>query len=79
MTYAAFYGRLPGHAAPLQNIRGIALWSRAVVHVLIGPNVDPSNGLSRHAIVFGDPTGGNSALGERLVNSTGVSDIRGHR
>ena len=73
VTYAAFYGRLPGHSAPLQKIRGIALMNRAVVHLLIGPNVDPSNGLRGMRIVLGDPVGGNSALGERLVNSTGVS------
>jgi uncharacterized protein len=72
VTYMAFYGGLPGHAAPLQNIRGIALWSRAVVHVLIGPTVDSSRGFRGMRVVFGDPTGGNSALGERLVNSTGV-------
>ncbi len=36
VTYAAFYGRLPGHSAPLQKIRGIALMNRAVVHLLIG-------------------------------------------
>ena len=79
VTYAAFYGRLPGHSAPLQKIRGIALMNRAVVHLLIGPNVDPSNGFRGMRIVLGDPVGGNSALGERLVNSMGVSTsaIRG--
>ena len=25
VTYAAFYGRLPGRSSPLQKIRGIAL------------------------------------------------------
>lgn len=73
VAYAAFYGSLPGHSSPLQNIRGIALWSRAVVHVLIGPMVDPSRGFRGMRVVFGDPAGGNSALGERLVNSMGVS------
>jgi TRAP transporter TAXI family solute receptor len=79
VTYAAFYGRLPGHSAPLQKIRGIALMNRAVVHLLIGPKVDPSHGLRGLRIVLGDPVGGNSPLGERLVNSTGVatSAIRG--
>ena len=79
VTYAAFYGRLPGDSAPLQKIRGIALMNRAVVHLLIGPKVDPSNGLRGMRIVLGDPVGGNSALGERLVNSMGVStnSIRG--
>jgi uncharacterized protein len=72
VTYAAFYGRLPGHSSPLQNIRGIALWNRAVVHVLIGPTVDPSHGFRGMRVVFGDPAAGNSALGEHLVNSTGV-------
>lgn len=72
VTYAAFYRRLPGHSSPLQNIRGIALWTRAVVHVLIGPNVDPSNGFRGMRVVFGDPAAGNSALGESLINSTGV-------
>ena len=79
VTYAAFYGRLPGRSAPLQKIRGIALMNRAVVHLLIGPKVDPRNGLQGMRIVLGDPVGGNSALGERLVNSMGVSTsaIRG--
>jgi len=79
VTYAAFYGRLPGHASPLQKIRGIALMNRAVVHLLIGPKVDPSKGLRGMRIVLGDPVGGNSALGERLVNSMGIatSAIRG--
>lgn len=79
VTYAAFYGRLPGHSAPLQRIRGIALMNRAVVHLLIGPKVDPRRGFRGMRIVLGDPAGGNSALGERLVNSTGVptSAIRG--
>ena len=43
---------------PSQNIRGIALWSRAVVHVLVGPKVDPSNGFRGMRIVLGDPAGG---------------------
>jgi len=79
VAYAAFYGGLPGHSSPLQNIRGVALWSRAVVHVLIGPKVDPSRDFRGMRVVFGDPAGGNSALGERLVNSTGVSSsaVRG--
>lgn len=79
VTYAAVYSRLPGHDAPLKKIRGIALMNRAVVHLLIGPKVDASNGLRGLRIVLGDPTGGNSALGERLVNSMGVltSAIRG--
>jgi TRAP-type uncharacterized transport system substrate-binding protein len=53
--------------------------NRAVVHLLIGPKVDPSRGFRGMRIVLGDPGGGNSALGERLVNSTGVSTsaIRG--
>jgi len=79
VTYTAFYGRLPGHAAPLQNIRGIALMNRAVVHLLVGPTVNVGKGLRGMRIVLGDPAGGNSALGELLVNSTGVptSAIRG--
>ena len=47
--------------------------SRAVVHVLIGPKVDASNGFRGMRVVFGDPAAGISALGERLINSTGVS------
>ena len=58
VTYAAFYRRLPGHSSPLQNIRGIALMDRAVVHLLIGPNVDPSNGFRGMRVVLGDPAGG---------------------
>jgi TRAP transporter TAXI family solute receptor len=79
VTYLAFNGRLPGHPSPLQKIRGIALINRAVIHVLIGPNVDPSRGLRGLRIVLGDPTSGNASLGERLVNSAGVptSQIRG--
>ena len=79
VTYAAYYSRLPGHDAPLKKIRGIALMNRAVVHLVMGPNVDARNGLRGLRIVLGDPTGGNSALGERLVNSMGVptSAIRG--
>jgi uncharacterized protein len=79
VTYAAFYGRQPEYSAPLRNIRGIALMNRAVVHLLIGPKVDSSRGLRGMRIVLGDPVGGNSALGERLVNSMGVptSAIRG--
>jgi hypothetical protein len=78
VTYAAFYGR-PSGAAHLQNIRGIALMYRSVVHVLIGPTVNPRNGLRGLRIVLGDPASGNSVLGERLVNSMGVptSAIRG--
>lgn len=78
-TYMAFYSRLPGQTAPFQNIRGMALWSRAVVHLLVGPKVDPRNGLRGMRVVLGDPTGGNSPLGERLVNSMGIptSAIRG--
>ena len=78
VTYAAFYGR-PSGAARLQNIRGIALMYRSVVHVLIGPTVNPRNGLRGLRIVLGDPASGNSVLGERLVNSMGVptSAIRG--
>ncbi len=79
VTYAAFYGRPSGGAAHLQNIRGIALMYRSVVHVLIGPTVNPRNGLRGLRIVLGDPASGNSVLGERLVNSMGVSTsaIRG--
>jgi TRAP transporter TAXI family solute receptor len=78
VTYLAFNGRLPDHAAPLQKIRGMALMNRAVVHLLIGPNVDPSRGFRGMRVVLGDPTGGNTALGERLVNSTGVSTSEIH-
>jgi TRAP transporter TAXI family solute receptor len=79
VTYLAFNGHLPDHSAPLQNIRGMALMNRAVIHLLIGPNVDPNRGFRGMRIVLGDPSGGNAALGERLVNSTGVqtSEIHG--
>ena len=79
VTYSAFYGRLPGRSARLQNIRGIALMNRSVVHLLTGPNVDARAGFRGMRIVLGDPVGGNSALGARLINSTGVatSAIRG--
>jgi uncharacterized protein len=79
VTYAAFYGRVPGRSTPLEKIRGIALMNRAVVHLLVGPTVNPRNGFHGMRIVLGDPAGGNSALGERLINSMGVatSTIRG--
>ena len=79
VTYLAFNGRLPGHSAPLQKIRGVALMNRAVVHLLVGPNVDPRRGLRGLRIVLGDPTGGNASLGEKLVNAMGVrtSEIHG--
>jgi TRAP transporter TAXI family solute receptor len=79
ITYLAFNGRLPGRSEPMQKIRGIALMNRAVVHVLLGPAVDPSRGFRGMRIVLGDPAGGNASLGERLVNSTGVatSDVHG--
>ena len=79
VTFLASYGRSPDHSSHLQRIRGIALMNRAVVHLLIGPNVDPRRGLRGLRIVLGDPAGGNSGLGERLVNSMGVSTsaIRG--
>jgi hypothetical protein len=79
VTYLAFNGQLLDHSAPLQNIRGMALMNRAVIHLLIGPDVDPNRGFRGMRIVLGDPSGGNAALGERLVNSTGVptSEIHG--
>jgi len=73
VTYSAFYHGLPDHAAPLQNIRGIALMNRAVVHLLIGPRVDVRHGLGGMRIVLGDPAGASRALGEQLVNSMGVA------
>jgi len=78
VTYLGFNGRLPGRAAPLQNIRGIALMNRAVVHVVVGPKVE-WHGFRGMRVILGDPTGGNASLGERLVNSTGVasSDVLG--
>lgn len=79
VTYRAFYGDPSGHAARLQTIRGIALMYRSVVHVLIGPQVSPRQSLRGLRVVLGDPASGNYALGERLVNSMGVSTsaIRG--
>ena len=78
VTYLAFNGRLPDHSAPLQKIRGMALMNRAVVHLLTGPKVDPSRGFRGLRIVLGDPASGNNALGERLVNGTGVSTSEIH-
>lgn len=72
VTFLASYGRSPDHSSRLQKIRGIALMNRAIVHLLIGPNVDARHGLRGLRVVLGDPAGGNSALGERLVNSMGV-------
>jgi uncharacterized protein len=79
VSYLAFNGRLPDHSAPLQRIRGIALMNRAVVHLLVGPKVDPGRGFQGMRIVLGDPTGGNAPLGERLINSMGIrtSDVLG--
>jgi TRAP transporter TAXI family solute receptor len=79
VTYLAFNGRLPSHAPPMQKLRGVALMNRAVIHVLVGPGVDPRRGFRGMRIVLGDPTSGNAALGERLVNSAGVptTDIHG--
>jgi TRAP transporter TAXI family solute receptor len=79
VAYLAFNGGLPDHSAPRPKIRGMALMSRAVVHLLVGPKVDLSHGFRGMRIVLGDPTGGNSPLGERLVNSMDVptSAIRG--
>jgi hypothetical protein len=79
VTYLAFNGRLPDHSPPLQKIRGIALMNRAVIHLLIGPKVDAARGFRGMRVVLGDPIGSNAALGERLVNSTGVptSEIHG--
>jgi len=79
VTYLAFNGRLPDHSPPLQKIRGMALMNRAVIHLLIGPKVNPGRGFRGMRVVLGDPAGGNAALGERLVNSAGVptSEIQG--
>jgi TRAP transporter TAXI family solute receptor len=79
VTYLAFNGGLPDHSLPRQKIRGIALMNRTVVHLLVGPKVDASRGFRGMRIVLGNPTGGNNALGEHLVNSMGVptSAIRG--
>lgn len=73
VTYSAFYHGPPNRTAPMQGIRGIALMNRAVVHLLIGPRVDPRLGFRGGRVVLGDPAGGNSALGERLLKSMGVS------
>jgi TRAP transporter TAXI family solute receptor len=79
VTYQAYYGGVPGQTGTFQRIRGIALWSRAIVHLLVRPDVDSRNGFHGLRIVLGDPSGGNLALGERLINSMGVptSAIRG--
>jgi hypothetical protein len=79
VTYRAFYGLPSGPSARLQKIRGIALMYRSVVHVVIGPTVNPRQGLRGLRIVLGDPASGNYALGERLLDSMGVSTsaIRG--
>jgi TRAP transporter TAXI family solute receptor len=79
VTYLAFNGRLPDRSPALQKIRGIALLNRAVIHLLIGPKVDPRRGFRGLRVVLGDPNSGNAALGERLVDSMGVptSEIHG--
>src|SRR5258708_39946140 len=56
----------------------MALINGAVVHLVIGPKVDPSRGFRGLRIGLGDPASGNNALGERLVNSTGVSTSEIH-
>lgn len=78
VTYGAYYGRPSPDAAHLPNIRGIALMYRSVVHVLIGPSVNPQHGLRGLRIVLGDPASGNSVLGERLINSMGVATSAVH-
>ena len=79
VTYLAFNGRLPGRSGPIEKIRGIALLSRTTVHLLVGPTTDANHGFRGMRVVLGDPTGGNTALGERLINSIGVatSEIKG--
>src|SRR5882672_10781018 len=52
VTYLAFNGHMPDRSAPLQKIRGMALMNRAVVHLLIGPKVDPSRGFRGLRIVL---------------------------
>src|ERR1700737_3040455 len=78
VAYLTFNGGLPDHSAPRQKIRGMALMNRAVVRLLVGPKVDLSRGFRGMRIVLGDPTSGNATLGERLVNSTGVSTSEIH-
>jgi len=72
VTYLAFTGRLPHLSQPLDKIRGIALLSPGAVHLMIGPGIDPSRGFAGRRVVFGDPGGGNAALGERLIRSMGI-------
>jgi uncharacterized protein len=73
VTYLAFHGRLPHQSGPLEKIRGIALLRPTVVHLLVGPSAGPSRGLRGMRVVLGDPHGGNAALGERLIDSFGIS------
>lgn len=70
-TFAAFYRGAPGRT-PLKNIRGIALMNRAVVHLLVGPHVEPTKSLRGMRIVLGDPAGASRSIGERLINAMGV-------
>jgi TRAP transporter TAXI family solute receptor len=79
VTYLAFNGQLPDRSRPLDNIRAIALLHSAAVHLLIGPETDPSRGFRGMRVVLGNPVGGNAALGERLIKSMGIaqSEIRG--
>ncbi len=73
ITYQAFNGQLPNHSRPLDNIRGIALLHTAAVHLLIGPKINSRRGFRGMRVVLGNPVGGNAALGERLLDSMGIS------
>ena len=73
VTYLGFHGRLLHQAEPLDRVRGIALLRPTVVHLLVGPSTDVSHGFRGMRVVLGDPTGGNAALGEKLIQSLGIS------
>jgi TRAP transporter TAXI family solute receptor len=79
VTYLAFEGHLPDGSAAMPKVRGIALLYRLVVHLLIGPHVNTTQGLRGLRIALGNPGGPNVGLGELLVDSLGLSksDIHG--
>jgi TRAP transporter TAXI family solute receptor len=78
-TYLAFNGLLSGRSQPMDKVRGIALLHSAAVHLLAGPAANPGWGFRGMRVVLGNPVGANEALGERLINSMGItrSEIQG--
>jgi TRAP transporter TAXI family solute receptor len=79
VTYLAFNGLLPDRPQRMDKVRGIALLHSAAVHLLAGPAANLQRGFRGMRVVLGNPIGANTALGERLINSMGItrSEIRG--